>query len=145
MDESVGVGALTQSQAAIHHCVIQKMYTGDIHRWSLLALEPDSIIIDITVMSPCSLLYVNIKSGLKSEYENSLHLLHCYQSAGGSRAEEWGWVAMVNERSDWIERLQNQVDIQKAAEQLEAFIDLFGGLVFEVALQLTAQAIVAAL
>jgi len=52
---------------------------------------------------------------------------------------------MVNERSDWIERLQNQVDIQKAAEQLEAFIDLFGGLVFEVALQLTAQAIVAAL
>ena len=52
---------------------------------------------------------------------------------------------MVNERSDWIERLQNQVDIQKAAERLEALIDLFGGLVFEVALQLTAQALVAAL
>ena len=52
---------------------------------------------------------------------------------------------MVDERSDWIERLQNQVDIQKAAEQLEALIGLFGGLVLEVALQLTAQAIVAAL
>ena len=52
---------------------------------------------------------------------------------------------MVDERSDWIERFKNQVDIQKAAEQLEALIDLFGGLVFEVALQLTAQAIVAAL
>ena len=51
---------------------------------------------------------------------------------------------MVDERSDWIELLQNQVDIQKAAEHLEAFIDLFGGLVFEVALQLTAQALVAA-
>ena len=52
---------------------------------------------------------------------------------------------MVNERSDWIERLQNQVDIQKAAEQIEALIDLFGGLVFEVALQLKAQALVASL
>ena len=52
---------------------------------------------------------------------------------------------MVDERSDWIERLQNQIDIQQAAEQLEALINLFGGLVFEVALQLTAQAIVAAL
>ena len=52
---------------------------------------------------------------------------------------------MVDERSDWIERLLNQIDIQQAAEQLEALMDLFGGLVFEVALQLTAQAIVAAL
>ena len=52
---------------------------------------------------------------------------------------------MVDERLDWIERLQNQVDVQKAAEQIEALIDLFGGLVFEVALQLTAQALVAAL
>ena len=52
---------------------------------------------------------------------------------------------MLAERLDWIERLQNQVDIQKAAEQLEALIDLFGGLIFEVALQLTAKAIVAAL
>ncbi len=52
---------------------------------------------------------------------------------------------MVDERSDWIERLQNQIDIQQAAQQLEALINLFGGLVFEVALQLTAQAIVAAL
>ena len=53
--------------------------------------------------------------------------------------------SVVDERSDWIERLQNQVDVQKAAEQIEALIDLFGGLVFEVALQLTAQALVAAL
>ena len=52
---------------------------------------------------------------------------------------------MVDERSDWIERLQNQVDIQKATEQIEALFDLFGGLVFEVALQFTAQALVAAL
>ena len=65
--------------------------------------------------------------------------------SAGSGAKERDWVAMVDERSDWIERLQNQVDVQKAAEQIEALIDLFGGLVFEVALQLTAQAIVAAL
>ena len=52
---------------------------------------------------------------------------------------------MVEERLDWIERHQNQLDIQQAAEQLEVFMSLVGGLVFEVALQLTAQAIVAAL
>ena len=52
---------------------------------------------------------------------------------------------MVEERLDWIERHQKQLDIQQAAEQLEVFMSLVGGLVFEVALQLTAQAIVAAL
>ena len=52
---------------------------------------------------------------------------------------------MLEERLDWIQRVQDQIDGQRAAEQLEALIDLFGGLVFEVALQFTAQALVAAL
>ena len=52
---------------------------------------------------------------------------------------------MLEEPSDWIQRVQDQIDGQRAAEQLEALIDLFGGLVFEVALQLTAHAIVVAL
>ena len=46
---------------------------------------------------------------------------------------------------DWIQRVQDQIDVHPVVEQLEALIDLFGGLVFEVALQLTSQAIVAAL
>ena len=52
---------------------------------------------------------------------------------------------MLEERLDWIQRVQNQVDIQQAAEQLEALMGLIGVLVFEVALQLTAQAIIAVL
>ena len=52
---------------------------------------------------------------------------------------------MLKERSDWIQRIQNQVDIQQAAEQLDVLMDIFGRVVFEVALQLTAQAMVAAL
>ena len=52
---------------------------------------------------------------------------------------------MDEEPVDWIQRVQDQIDVQQVADQLEALIDLFGGLVFEVALQLTAQAIVAAL
>ena len=52
---------------------------------------------------------------------------------------------MDEEPVDWIQRVQDQIDVQQAAEQLKALIDLFGGLVFEVALQLTAHAIVAAL
>lgn len=52
---------------------------------------------------------------------------------------------MDKEPVDWIQRVQDQIDVQQVADQLEALIDLFGGLVFEVALQLTAQAIVAAL
>ena len=52
---------------------------------------------------------------------------------------------MGEEPLDWIQRVQDQIYVQQAAEQLNALINLFGGLVFEVALQLTAQAIVAAL
>ena len=52
---------------------------------------------------------------------------------------------MPEKQSDWIQRIQNQIDIKQAAEQLEVLMDNFGGLVVEVALQLTAQAIVAAL
>ena len=42
---------------------------------------------------------------------------------------------MLEEQSDPTQRTQNQVDIQQAAEQLEAFTDLFGGLILEVDLQ----------
>ena len=52
---------------------------------------------------------------------------------------------MDEEPVDWIQRVQDQIDVQQVADQLEALIDLFGGLVFEVALQLTAEALVAAL
>ena len=51
---------------------------------------------------------------------------------------------MLNDRLEWLQRVQDQVDIQQASDQLEALIG-FVALVFEVALQLTAQAIVAAL
>ena len=51
---------------------------------------------------------------------------------------------MLEERLDWIQRVQDQIDGQRAAEQLEALIDLFGGLVFEVALRFTAKALVSA-
>ena len=40
---------------------------------------------------------------------------------------------MLEEQSDWIQRIRNQVDIQQAVEQLEVLLDIFGGLVFEVA------------
>ena len=52
---------------------------------------------------------------------------------------------MIEEPLDWIQRVQDQIDGERATEHLEALINLFGGLVFEVALQLTAQALVAAL
>ena len=45
---------------------------------------------------------------------------------------------MVEEPVGWIKRFQDQIDGQRAAEQLETLIDLFSGLIFEVALQLTA-------
>ena len=45
---------------------------------------------------------------------------------------------------DWIQRVQDQIDGQQAAEQLEALADLFGVLVFEVALQFTAKSLVLA-
>ena len=52
---------------------------------------------------------------------------------------------MLEEGLEWMRLIQNPVDIQQAAEQLAVLMDIFGGLVFEVTLQLTAQAIVAAL
>ena len=52
---------------------------------------------------------------------------------------------MLEERLDRIQRVQDQIDGQRAAEQIEALTDFFVGLVFEVDLQLTAQAVVAAL
>ena len=52
---------------------------------------------------------------------------------------------MLEQRLEWIQAVKDQIDGQQAAEQLEALIYLFGGLIFEVALQMTAQAIAAAL
>ena len=52
---------------------------------------------------------------------------------------------MVEEPLGWIQQDLDQIDIKQAAEQLGTLMDLIGGLVFEVALQLTAQALVAAL
>ena len=52
---------------------------------------------------------------------------------------------MLEQHSDWTQAVQDQIDVQLAAEQFEAVMDVVGGLVLEVALQLTAQAFVAAL
>ena len=52
---------------------------------------------------------------------------------------------MLKQRLDWIQAVQDQIDVQQAVDKLEALIGLTGGIIFEVALQLTAQAIVAAL
>ena len=52
---------------------------------------------------------------------------------------------MLEQRLEWIQVVQDQIDIQQAVDELEALISLVGGLVFKVALQFTAQAIVAAL
>ena len=52
---------------------------------------------------------------------------------------------MLDERLDRIKRLQDQADVQQTDEHLIVLMDLVGRLVFEVAWQLTAQAIVAAL
>ena len=52
---------------------------------------------------------------------------------------------MLKQRLDWIQAVQDQIDVQQAVDKLEALIGLAGGIIFEVALQLTAQAIVAAL
>ena len=54
-------------------------------------------------------------------------------------------MVVLEEQLDWIQRVQEQVDVQQATEQIKAFVSVVGGLVFEVALQLTAQAIVTAL
>ena len=52
---------------------------------------------------------------------------------------------MLEQRLEWIQAVQDQIDVQLAAEQLEALMDVVGGLVLDVALQLTAQDFVAAL
>ena len=52
---------------------------------------------------------------------------------------------MLEQRLEWIQVVQDQIDVQQAVDRLEALIGLVGGIVFEVALQLTAQALVAAL
>ena len=52
---------------------------------------------------------------------------------------------MLEQRVEWIQALQDQIDVQQAVDGLEALIDLAGGIIFEVALQLIAQALVAAL
>ena len=52
---------------------------------------------------------------------------------------------MLEQRLEWIQAVQDKIDVQQAVDRLEAFIGLAGGIIFEVALQLTAQAIVAAL
>ena len=52
---------------------------------------------------------------------------------------------MLEQRLEWIQSVQDQIDVQQAVDRLEAFIGLTGGIIFDVALQLTAQTIVAAL
>ena len=52
---------------------------------------------------------------------------------------------MLKHHSEWIQAVQDHIDVQQAVDRLEALIDLAGGIIFEVALQLTAQALVAAL
>ena len=52
---------------------------------------------------------------------------------------------MLEQRVEWIQAVQDQIDVQQAVDRLEALIGLAGGIIFEVALQLTAQALVAAL
>ena len=50
----------------------------------------------------------------------------------------------MTERLQWIKQVQEQIDVQSVVEQLEAIMDLVGVLIFGIAIQLTAQAIVAA-
>lgn len=52
---------------------------------------------------------------------------------------------MLGERLESIKRVQDQIDIRQGAEQLEAFVSLIGGVVFEVALQLPVRTIILAL
>ena len=52
---------------------------------------------------------------------------------------------MLKKRLEWIQVVQDQINVQQATEKLEALVDLVGALVFEVTLQLNAQAIVAEL
>ena len=50
----------------------------------------------------------------------------------------------MTERLQWIKQVQEPIDFQPVVEQLEAIMDLVGVLIFEIAIQITAQAIVAA-
>ena len=50
----------------------------------------------------------------------------------------------MTERLQWIKQVQEPIDVQPVVEQLEAIMDLVGVLIFEIAIQPTAQAIVAA-
>ena len=52
---------------------------------------------------------------------------------------------MLEHRLEWIQAVQDQIDVQQAVDRLEALIGLAVEIIFEVALQLTAQALVAAL
>ena len=52
---------------------------------------------------------------------------------------------MLEQRVEWMQAVQDQIDVQQAVDRLEALIGLAGGIIFEVALQFTAQALAAAL
>ena len=52
---------------------------------------------------------------------------------------------MLEQRLEWMQAFQDQIYVQQAVDRLEALIGLAGGIIFEVALQLTAQVSVAAL
>ena len=52
---------------------------------------------------------------------------------------------MLEHHSEWTQAVQDQIDVQPAVDRLEALIGLAVEIIFEVALQLTAQALVAAL
>ena len=52
---------------------------------------------------------------------------------------------MLEQRLKWIQAVQDQIDVHQAVDRLKALIGLAGGIIFGFALQLTAQAIVAAL
>ena len=45
---------------------------------------------------------------------------------------------MLEQRLEWIQVVQDQIDIQQAVDELKTLIGLVGGLVFKVALQFTA-------
>ena len=62
----------------------------------------------------------------------------CHKGVNGHVSDAWSAIRLIL-------LVKNRVDVQQAAEQLELLMDILSGLVFEVALQLTAQAIVAAL
>ena len=52
---------------------------------------------------------------------------------------------MLEHHSEWTQAVQDQIDVQQAVDRLEALIDLAGEIIFEIASQLTTEALVAAL